>query len=135
MTTPSWSHFYAAAVILLVAQVVQGWTPDVKDDCYILCGLSPNSVKCFRCKNRLPMRFGKRGNIMGSGTMMLGAHLPANGAGGSVAGGSGAGDYYSGLDFDAVPDSDYPAGTTTDRLSVPTVWVEDFGGPDRPIVV
>jgi hypothetical protein len=57
------AHLCVAAVILLIGQVVltSCYMPDMKDDCFVLCGITPNSVKCFRCKNRLPMRFGKRG--------------------------------------------------------------------------
>ncbi|OQV19913.1 hypothetical protein BV898_06181 [Hypsibius exemplaris] len=28
--------------------------------CTFVCTVAPTSLKCFRCKNRIPMRFGKR---------------------------------------------------------------------------
>lgn len=57
--------YYSGAVAALFLSIIAGScyaadTSTLKDDCFLLCTLSPNSVKCFRCKNRLPMRFGKR---------------------------------------------------------------------------
>ena len=67
MTAISQHNICAITVVFVVAQlVIQAacYTPDMRDDCFLLCGMTPNSVKCFRCKNRLPMRFGKRGGVM-----------------------------------------------------------------------
>ncbi|GAU96484.1 hypothetical protein RvY_07920-2 [Ramazzottius varieornatus] len=42
-----------------------------RDGCNFLCTVSPASQKCFRCKNRIPMRFGKRSSSSSTDTVVL----------------------------------------------------------------
>ncbi|XP_055349000.1 uncharacterized protein LOC129595891 [Paramacrobiotus metropolitanus] len=42
----------------------QDLSANYQKGCMLVCTMYPTSVKCFRCKNRIPMRFGKRSGLL-----------------------------------------------------------------------